>query len=381
MDANKLINQLLFIGFSEDKSLLIADLFIESFPQRYKALAKYCGMLPWFDCNIIAELLGEAVPQTVLAEAVELLERLPFVEKGPNGRYFYHRVIHQVFLERYAKINPDELKFAFAKALEVWLKAWDEDDDVAIAALQGLLISEQRENLRERLDNLVIRFTRQGDWGKVIGLYKTLEKTNRLGFAMNLTVNDWVILGFANYVLEDMESALNCFSQAIALDSKNDWLYASRGDTHYELHNYVAALEDFSMALELSPNDAKIYNNRGDTYAMLGNYKASLRDLNQAITLDSGYALAYYNRGLAYVKLQDYKSALSNYAKAFELNPKDFRCVYNTACAYSLMGNARQACIWLRKSIAMDQECLQMARVDRDFDEIRNTDEFQDLVM
>jgi tetratricopeptide (TPR) repeat protein len=179
--------------------------------------------------------------------------------------------------------------------------------------------------------------------------------------------------------IQNYQAALVDFNKAIELDPQDAFGYSNRGVTYARLQDHLAALADYSKAIELDPNLTKTYSNRGCTYADLQDYPAALADFNKAIELDPNYAKVYSNRGSTFNELQDYPAALEDFNKAIELNPKYGDAIYNTACCYALQGNAGLAHEWLGRAIAMDAKYLRMAREDKDFNAVRETDEFKAL--
>ena len=65
--------------------------------------------------------------------------------------------------------------------------------------------------------------------------------------------------------------------------------------------------------------------------------------------------------------------------KVLDTNPK--YALYNLACMYSVKGDTSQAFQFLEKAIPyMDQEMMDWAKQDPDFENIRNTGRFQELI-
>jgi tetratricopeptide (TPR) repeat protein len=186
--------------------------------------------------------------------------------------------------------------------------------------------------------------------------------------------------GFTYAVLGKHELALADYTRALELDPNMASAYTNRGNAFANLNDYKAALADFNRSLELDPNLAQAYYNRGTMYAKINDPLSALADFTRAVELDPNLVRAYNNRGLMYVKLGDYPAALADYTRALELDPNHAGAIYNVACLYSLQNDVQQACIWLRKAIAMSDEYVNMLQTDSDFDAIRDTPEFQALM-
>ncbi|ACK65895.1 protein of unknown function DUF86 [Rippkaea orientalis PCC 8801] len=75
-----------------------------------------------------------------------------------------------------------------------------------------------------------------------------------------------------------------------------------------------------------------------------------------------------------------YTKAIASYDKALEINPNDANTYYNKACTYSLQNNLELAIQNLQQAINLDEQYREMAKTDQDFDNIRDHEQFQNLV-
>jgi tetratricopeptide (TPR) repeat protein len=89
---------------------------------------------------------------------------------------------------------------------------------------------------------------------------------------------------------------------------------------------------------------------------------------------------AWYNRGIALSDLGQYQQAIDSFDKALEHKPDEHDAWYGKACCYGLQGNVEQAIQNLHHSIALNPECREWAKTDKDFDRIRHDDRFQALI-
>ena len=134
------------------------------------------------------------------------------------------------------------------------------------------------------------------------------------------------------------QEAINDYTTAINLNSKEAKIYNSRGWTKYllgkletEAENQVEAdilfheaISDSEKALQLELKNAKyrsaFYHTRGAAKAALGDHKEAIEDFNECIRLKPKKALYYYDRGLSKQALQQEDSE-SDFATAKELDP------------------------------------------------------------
>ena len=153
--------------------------------------------------------------------------------------------------------------------------------------------------------------------------------------------------GLDFYLVQDLEAAINDFTQAIVTDGTLWLSYYARAVVRYkqmemaraeegdgELHTAVspsdfmvdARLNDFQLVLadlnkaaDLAPDFAYTYYNRGNVLSQLKDYRAAIVSYNEAIALEPNLAEAYYNRGLTYIFLGENARGVADLSKAGEL--------------------------------------------------------------
>jgi len=176
------------------------------------------------------------------------------------------------------------------------------------------------------------------------------------------------------------DQAIADCNKAIELDPKLAALYLNRGNAYKGKKHYDQAIADYNKAIELDPKFALAYINRGRTYSGKKQYDQAIADCNKAIELDPKYALAYAERGDAYYYKKQYDQAIADYNRAIELDPKDASSYYSIACIYSITGKSAYACEWLKRSIDVGFNEWAHLKQDTDFDKIRNTSCYKELM-
>jgi tetratricopeptide (TPR) repeat protein len=180
--------------------------------------------------------------------------------------------------------------------------------------------------------------------------------------------------------LKNFQAALVDFTKIIQLDPQHSEGYNNRGNIYCVLENYPAALADYDKAIQLDPQDTIAYINRGRTNRASKNFQAALMDFTKGIQLNPQISEYYITRGLTFQDLNNFKAAHEDYLIAMELDPHDSIPVFNIACLNAVQGNVNEACTWLKLAIEMDKNNIEDAINDHDFDLIRNTKEFQEIV-
>ncbi|MBD2441669.1 tetratricopeptide repeat protein [Dolichospermum sp. FACHB-1091] len=149
--------------------------------------------------------------------------------------------------------------------------------------------------------------------------------------------------GLTYLQLKDYKQAIDDYTQAIKLDTKNANYYARRGFAYFQLKDYKQAINDWTQAIKLDPKNAGYYGARGDAYLQLKDYKQAINDYTQAIQLDPKNAIYYGARGLAYLQLKDYKQAINDYTQAIQLDPKNAGYYGARGDAYLQLKDYKQA--------------------------------------
>ncbi|NVM52238.1 MAG: tetratricopeptide repeat protein [Candidatus Helarchaeota archaeon] len=78
--------------------------------------------------------------------------------------------------------------------------------------------------------------------------------------------------------------------------------------------------------------------------------------------------------------LKRYEDALEYYDKALLIDPNYSRAWYNKACVESLRNNKQESINYLKKVIELDENIIEKAKLEADFDNIRDSEEFKELI-
>ena len=105
-----------------------------------------------------------------------------------------------------------------------------------------------------------------------------------------------------------------------------------------------------------------------------------LADYNHSLALEPDTPEVLNNRGLAYTTLKRYGEALADFQRVLELKPDDPHKLYNLAWLFSLWGKTGEALDYLEKTIDGDNKYREMAKTDKDFDNIRDVPRFKKLI-
>ena len=161
----------------------------------------------------------------------------------------------------------------------------------------------------------------------------------------------------------DDESVLNCL-----------FLYYFKNSKIKETQEIVDKLEKIEFIYNYS------LGNLGLFYLQMRNHEKSNYYFLKYLLLDSTQTHLYKDIATNYMQLKDYDNTIKYFSKAIDVNPSDNNSYYNLACAYSILHKESEAILNLRKAIELNSSLKNNAREDPDFNNIKDTEEFKNLI-
>jgi len=165
--------------------------------------------------------------------------------------------------------------------------------------------------------------------------------------------------GLTQRRLNNLKAAIANYTTALKLNPQFADAYNNRGLVKRQLGDKQAAIADFTQALQVDSQHAQAYNNRGTTYSDLGNKKAALADYTQVLQIKADSAEAYFNRGVVQSDLDDLKAAISDYSQAIQLKPDHAQAHNNRGIVQSELGNFKAAITDYTQAIRLDPQYAQ----------------------
>lgn len=140
--------------------------------------------------------------------------------------------------------------------------------------------------------------------------------------------------------------------------------------------------ESINLANEVIKKDNKhykSYNIKGIALAYSGSFEEGMKNINKALEISPNYGYALFNKALTYELYDKYDEALKWYDKNLEVENYIWS-YYGKASIYGRKGDVKNTVKYLKIAIEMDKVVKEEARVERDFDNVRQSKEFQELI-
>ncbi len=221
--------------------------------------------------------------------------------------------------------------------------------------------------------------------------------------------------GIAQRQKGNFADAIQDYDLAIGMKPDEAETYNNRGNVYRDKGDLDRAISDYNTAIRLNAHATRAFINRGVVKRIQGDIDGALADFGEVLGAEATpeeITEAFYNRGnLLQLKgaledaIKDYEKALKSYpnhvlaraslsdvlrklGRSAEANKQAkmarqmaiMEPEYNRACFESILGNTDQALRLLEIGIQSQQATGQWARIDPDFDNIRDDPRFKELV-
>nr|GMD84247.1 serine/threonine-protein phosphatase 5 isoform X2 [Ipomoea batatas] len=96
-----------------------------------------------------------------------------------------------------------------------------------------------------------------------------------------------------------------------------------RANEAFKAHKFGQAIDLYTQAIELNSKNAVYWANRALAHTKLEEYGSAIQDATKAIEVDPKYSKGYYRRGAAYLAMGKFKDALKDFQQVKRLCPND----------------------------------------------------------
>lgn len=156
-------------------------------------------------------------------------------------------------------------------------------------------------------------------------------------------------------------------------------LYEEARNLFFNERNYEKTIEKANEIINQFPESYKAYNIRGIAKAYNDDFDEGMKDIDKALDLNSEFGYARFNKALNYELYGEYDNALTWYDKALEVEDYVWS-YYGKASIYGRRGDVENTIKYLKIAISMDSSVKDEAKTESDFDNVRDSKEFQDLI-
>lgn len=156
------------------------------------------------------------------------------------------------------------------------------------------------------------------------------------------------------------------------------------GHAAYMNKDYDTAIRHFGSSLDLDNKHYKSLNGMGIALYFKGQYELGMAYMDRAIELNPDYVYAHFSKGLAYELISDFENAMVWYDKAIELAPGDPQnawSYYGKARIYARTDDFSMCMENFKKAIEMNPSVKEAAKTEKDFDNVKDREEFNNLII
>ena len=190
----------------------------------------------------------------------------------------------------------------------------------------------------------------------------------------------WYGRGFALGNLGRFEEAIASYDRTLEFKPDYHEAWYNRGVALGNLRRFEEEIASYDRALEIKPDYPDAWNNRGIALGNLGRFEEAIASYDRALEFKPDYPDAWNNRGVALGNLGRFEEEIASYDHAIKINSNYANAYYNKACCYGLQNNVELAIENLQRAINLDVEYQDMAKTDKDFEQIRGDERFQSFL-
>lgn len=175
----------------------------------------------------------------------------------------------------------------------------------------------------------------------------------------------WNKIGIAYHQMLQMESAKKYYEKAIKIDSKYAEAINNLGTVYYYRKSYRKATSLYNRALKFSPDSASIYSNLGTGLFARKKYQEAAVAYQTALSLDKDVFEHHSSYGVLLEERSVQERAKFHYVLAQQ---------------YAKSGQNERALQYIRKALEEGFKDKKKLMEDPEFETIRETQEFKDLM-
>lgn len=142
---------------------------------------------------------------------------------------------------------------------------------------------------------------------------------------------------------------------------------------------YDEAAKAEDEVIQLYPDFYKAYDIKGIAQCYEGNYKDGVSNILKCLNLKNDYGHGRFDMGLANELQGNYDSAIEWYKQALQVESYEWS-YYGIASIYGRRGDVKNAVDYLKQAIAINPNVKDEARHEEDFNNVKNSNEFKEVI-
>ncbi|NFT06446.1 MULTISPECIES: hypothetical protein [Clostridium] len=163
------------------------------------------------------------------------------------------------------------------------------------------------------------------------------------------------------------------------IENEKEYKLCNEAYTLFFSGEYDKSIEKSNEIISEFPNNAKGYNIRGIAKSYNESFEAGMKDIDKALEIEPQYGYAVFNKALTYELYGKLDEALLWYNKNLEIENYIWT-YYGIASIYGRRGDVQNTVKYLSKAIEIDEVVKKEARDEADFNPVRDSKEFKDLI-
>jgi tetratricopeptide (TPR) repeat protein len=142
---------------------------------------------------------------------------------------------------------------------------------------------------------------------------------------------------------------------------------------------YSTAIQIEDEIIQQDPTFYKAYNVKGIAQCFSNNFEGGMANIDKSLQLKPDYGYALFNKGLAYELYGHYDDAIKWYNKDLEVEEYVWS-YYGISSIYGRRGDVTNTVKYLKLALDIDPVVKVVAKTEKDFNNVRNSKEFQALI-
>lgn len=142
---------------------------------------------------------------------------------------------------------------------------------------------------------------------------------------------------------------------------------------------YSDTIDIANVIISEDENFYKAYNIKGIALCYSNNYNEGMKNIDKSLELKPDFGYARFNKALAYELYGYYNDALNWYDKDLEVENYIWS-YYGKASIYGRRGDVENTIKYLKDAVQISSDVKKIASEESDFDPVRDSKEFQDLI-